>query len=138
VLERDEELFVQIDMHSQVPIYKQLKIGIISGILTGSLKQGERLPSVRQLGCDLGINLHTVSKVYNLLKDEGYISIHRSQGAVVNAMPKADKEDLSEFAKKLSPIIIEMRAKNIAKIQLDDLIDTIWEQSMTGGSSYEL
>lgn len=131
----DENLFIQIDMHSSVPIYKQLKTAIISSILSGELKEGDRLPSVRQLGCDLGINLHTVSKVYNLLKDEGHIIIHRNQGAIINAPPQADKEDLKDFVNALFPIVIEMRARNITKAQFDDLIDTVWEQSMTGGNN---
>ena len=130
-------LLIQIDMHSEVPIYQQLKTAIIRGILTGELKQGDRLPSVRQLGCDLGVNLHTVSKVYNLLKEEGYVLVHRNQGAIVAPPPNASKEDLTDFVKALFPILIEIRARNITKTQLDELIDTIWEQSMTGGPDYE-
>ncbi|MDA8441451.1 MAG: GntR family transcriptional regulator [Peptococcaceae bacterium] len=126
-------LLIQIDMHSEVPIYRQLKTAIIRGILMGELKPGERLPSVRQLGCDLGVNLHTVNKVYNLLKDEGYILVHRNQGAVVAVPPNASREDLTDFAKALFPIVIEMRARNITKTRLDELIDTIWEQSVLGG-----
>lgn len=127
-------MLIQIDMHSEVPIYRQLKTAIIRGILTGELKEGERLPSVRQLGCDLGINLHTVNKVYNLLKEEGYILIHRNQGAIVSTPPTANKQDLTGFAKVLFPIVIEMRARNITKTQFDEFIDTIWEQSITGGN----
>ncbi len=126
-------MLIQIDMHSEVPIYRQLKTAIIRGILMGELKPGERLPSVRQLGCDLGVNLHTVNKVYNLLKDEGYILVHRNQGAVVAVPPNASREDLTDFAKALFPIVIEMRARNITKTRLDELIDTIWEQSVLGG-----
>lgn len=130
-------MIIQIDMHSEVPIYRQLKTAIIKGILTGELKTGERLPSVRQLGCDLGINLHTVNKVYNLLKDEGYIHIYRNQGAVVAVPPIASKEDMTDFAKALFPILIEMRARNITKTQVDELVDSIWEQSIKGGPDYE-
>ena len=126
-------MLIQINMHSAVPIYKQLKTAIISSILSGELKEGDRLPSVRQLGCDLGINLHTVGKVYNLLKDEGYIIIHRNQGAMINASPNANKADLADFTAALLPIIIEMRARNITKAQFDDIMDTAWEQSVMGG-----
>jgi DNA-binding transcriptional regulator YhcF (GntR family) len=130
-------LIIQIDMNNEVPIYRQLKTAIIKGILSGELKPGERLPSVRQLGCDLGINLHTVNKVYNLLKDEGYIHIHRNQGAIIAVPPIASKEDLTDFVKLLFPILIEMRARNITKTQLDELIDAIWEQSILGGAGNE-
>lgn len=131
----DEKLFIKIDMHSSVPIYKQLKTAIISGILSGELKEGDRLPSVRQLGCDLGINLHTVNKVYNLLKDEGYISINRSQGTIISKPSKANKEDLEDFANALLPIIIEMRARNITRAQFDGIIDSVWKQYVIGGDN---
>jgi DNA-binding transcriptional regulator YhcF (GntR family) len=131
----DEKLFIKIDMHSSVPIYKQLKTAIISGILSGELKEGDRLPSVRQLGCDLGINLHTVNKVYNLLKDEGYIIINRSQGTIISKPSKANKEDLEEFENALLPIIIEMRAKNITREQFDGIIDSVWKQYVIGGDN---
>ncbi|TGE31099.1 GntR family transcriptional regulator [Desulfosporosinus sp. Sb-LF] len=130
-------MFIQIDMHSSVPIYKQLKTAIISSILSGKLKEGDRLPSVRQLGSDLGINLHTVNKAYNLLKDEGYIIIHRNQGAIISKPTKAGKEDLTEFANALLPIVIEIRARNITRTQFDELMDVIWEQDMIGGDNDE-
>ena len=47
------------------------------------LRPQEGLPSVRSLAGDLGINLHTVNKTYQLLKQEGFIQIHRQKGAVV-------------------------------------------------------
>lgn len=128
-------MFVKIDMNSSIPIYKQVKTAIISSILSGELKEGDRLPSVRQLGCDLGINLHTVSKVYNLLKEEGYIIIQHNQGAIVSAPPKAGKEDFTAFKNALLPIVIEMRAKNIRKPQFDELMDAVWEQSLIGGNN---
>lgn len=130
-------MIIEIDMHSDVPIYRQIKTSIIRGILTGDLKQGEKLPSVRQLACDLGVNLHTVNKVYNLLKEEGYLLVYRNKGAMVAEPPIASKEDLTDFAKALFPIVIEMRARNITKTQLDELMDTIWEQSIAGGSNHD-
>ncbi|MCL2323382.1 MAG: GntR family transcriptional regulator [Oscillospiraceae bacterium] len=127
-------LFVEIDEKSEIPIYRQLKTSIISAILSGGLKEGDRLPSVRQLGSDLGINLHTVNKVYNILKDEGYINFLRNQGAYVNAIPKTcNNEDLMDFEKKLQPIIIEMRAKNIGREQFDEIMDLIWNHVLEGG-----
>ena len=126
-------LFVEIDEKSEIPIYRQLKTSIISAILSGGLKEGDRLPSVRQLGSDLGINLHTVNKVYNILKDEGYISLHRNQGAYVNVMPKScNNEDLMDFEKRLRPIVMEMRAKNIGKEQFYELMDLVWNHVLEG------
>lgn len=126
-------MLAHINMQSEVPIYRQLKTQIVQGILTGALQEGDHLPSVRQLGCDLGINLHTVRKAYTMLKEEGYISIYRNQLAVVSKPPHIQKQDLTDFFKALFPIVIEMRARDITKTQFDELLDSIWEQSITGG-----
>ena len=78
-------MFIEIDMTSETPIYEQLKQRIIHGIATGALKTDDELPSVRQLAADLSLNMHTVAKAYTQLKDDGFISIHRRRGALINA-----------------------------------------------------
>jgi GntR family transcriptional regulator len=77
-------MIIKIDFEGETPIYVQLKRQIILGIAKGELSQGESLPSVRQMAEDIGINMHTVNKTYNELKVEGFISIDRRKGAVVN------------------------------------------------------
>lgn len=78
-------MFIKIEFDSDIPIYEQLRRQIIIGIAKGDLSPGEGLPSVRQLSGDIGINMHTVNKTYNILKDEGYLIIDRRKGAVVKA-----------------------------------------------------
>src|SRR5690625_6547452 len=75
-------MLIQLDFESEVPIYEQLKNEIIIGIAKKQLLPGERLPSVRTLASDIGINLHTVNKAYQQLKQEGYLLIHRQRGVV--------------------------------------------------------
>jgi DNA-binding transcriptional regulator YhcF (GntR family) len=130
-------MLIEIDMHSSIPIYKQLKTAIISGILSGQLNEGDSLPSVRQLASDLGINLHTVRKVYEMLCEEGYIRIHRSKGTEVCRPPKLYEEDLTVFKSLLLPIIIELRARNIGQKRYGELMNELWEKSMTGGTANE-
>jgi len=130
-------MLVQIDPRSTVPIYKQLKTLLIAGILSGELQEGDRLSSVRDLASDLGINLHTVRKVYGILADEGYVTVSRNQGAIVSAPPALDSEGMAQFEGVLLPIIIELRARNISKQQYDDLMDKLWEDSMEMGASDE-
>lgn len=68
---------LQIDMTSEVPIYKQIRDQIVYGAATGALSPGERLPTVRQLAADIGVNPMTVNKAYALLKSEGVIAVDR-------------------------------------------------------------
>jgi DNA-binding transcriptional regulator YhcF (GntR family) len=81
--ERGKSLIVTIDIDSKVALYEQLKEQIIYGILTGDLERDEQLPSVRQLSSDLGINMHTVSKVYTILDNEGFVTINKKRGVFV-------------------------------------------------------
>ena len=76
-------MLIQMDFNSEVPIYRQIRDQIVRGIADGALLPGERLPSVRALADETGINMMTVSKAYQLLKQEGYIELGRRSGAVV-------------------------------------------------------
>ena len=85
-------MILNLDFNSDVPIYAQIKEQIIKSIATGDLKLNVSLPSVRNMAEEIGVNLHTVNKSYNLLKDEGYINIDRRKGAIVKELP-LDKTD---------------------------------------------
>lgn len=85
-------MLLDLDFNSEVPIYTQIREQIIKSIASGDLKINESLPSVRNMASEIGVNLHTVNKAYNLLKDEGYINIDRRKGAVVNYLPLQKNE----------------------------------------------
>lgn len=102
-------MFIKLDLESKKPIYKQLKQQIIAGIAKKEILPGERLPSIRSLAADIGINLNTVNKTYQQLKQEGFILIHRQKGVVVNpsGIPKADEAYKEKLNDSLHPIIAE-------------------------------
>lgn len=77
-------MLISLQLDSAVPLYEQLRNEIVLGIAKGKLPIGEKLPTVRQLAEDLGINTMTVNKAYALLKQEGYIVIDRRYGAKVS------------------------------------------------------
>jgi len=77
-------MLISLDYTGDIPIYQQLRNQIVLGIATGDLKQGEKLPTIRALSAGLGINMMTVSKAYQILKQEGYISSDRRNGAWVS------------------------------------------------------
>src|SRR5690625_2890331 len=85
---------IKLDFESDEPIYTQLTQQIITSIAKKELLPGERLPSVRALAADIGINLHTVNKAYQQLRQGGFILIHRQRGVVVNpdGTPRADQK----------------------------------------------
>ena len=76
-------MVIEIDFNSDEAIYVQLMNQIILGIATSRLREGDALPSVRQLADTIGINMHTVNKAYALLRQEGFVTIDRRKGAVI-------------------------------------------------------
>lgn len=82
-------MIISIRESLEIPIFQQIHNQIIQGISDGRLQPGEQLPTVRALADEMGINAMTVSKAYQLLKQEGYILGDRRNGARV-------REDFSQ------------------------------------------
>lgn len=109
-------MLLKIDFESEIPIYEQLKRQVIIGIATGELKKGERLPSVRQLAGDIGINLHTVNKAYNILKAEGYLIIDRRKGAVIkDEISKLEASHLEMLKQELEYLTADSKNRGMRK-----------------------
>lgn len=76
-------MILKLDFASDVPIYLQIRNQIVLGVAEGQLKSGERLPTIRALADEIGVNTMTVNKAYALLKQEGVIIADRRSGARV-------------------------------------------------------
>ena len=76
-------MIIQVDFNSNEAIYMQLCKQIIIGIANSQIKEGDNLPSVRELAEDIGINMHTVNKAYSILRQEGYLKVDRRHGAII-------------------------------------------------------
>ena len=89
-------MLVIVDFESDMPIYMQIYEQVVLAISKGTLIPGEGLPSVRRLSEDIGVNIHTVNKVYAILRDEGYLKMSRRSGATV-AMATLDKSKIIDL-----------------------------------------
>lgn len=67
------------------PIYRQLRDLVVAMILDGTLKEGDALPSVRQVAAEYRVNPLTVLKSYQGLADEGLVEKRRGLGMFINA-----------------------------------------------------
>lgn len=119
-------MFIEIDFNSDEAIYLQLCNQIIRGIATSQFREGDSLPSVRQLADAVGINMHTVNKAYTMLKQEGYVKVDRRRGAVV-AVDFDRIEALCELKKELQVILAKSSCRNISKEEIHQLIEEIYE-----------
>ena len=120
-------MIIRIDELSDIPIYLQLRNQIVMGISSGELKAGEKLPTVRDLALEMGINTMTVSKAYQLLKTEGYIMTDRKNGARIRTEIKKEASVSDANKTELRRIISEARISGVEKQELIDLIDKYWE-----------
>ena len=120
-------MIIEINFNSDEAIYMQLSNQIIMGIATSRLKDGDALPSVRQLADTIGINMHTVNKAYALLRQEGFVSIDRRRGAVICV--DADKvKALEEMKEKLTVALARGSCKNVTRQEVHQLIDEIFDE----------
>lgn len=117
---------IKIDFQSDEALYIQLRNQIILGIATSTLREGDVLPSVRQLAEDIGINMHTVNKAYSVLRQEGFVTIDRRRGAIVSL--DVDKlQALDEMQKSLKVLLAKGRCKNITRQEIHDMVDEIFD-----------
>jgi DNA-binding transcriptional regulator YhcF (GntR family) len=123
-------MLLTIDFSSDQPIYMQLRDGVVAGIASGALKDGDSLPSVRSLAAEASVNLHTVGKAYTLLKSEGFIDILRNKGAVVRTGKL--KEDTGKFFENvktsLQPIISEAVTRGVPRQSIVSIIDELYNE----------
>lgn len=107
------------------PIYRQLQERIVALIVSGALKEGEAIPSVRQVASDYQINHLTVAKAYQELVDQGLVEKRRGLGMFVlpGAQEKATAAEREKFMQQELPQLVE-RARQLG-IKHAELIKTI-------------
>lgn len=120
-------MIIEIDFNSEEALYLQLRNQIILGIAAERIREGESLPSVRQLAEEIGINMHTVNKAYTVLKQEGYVKVDRRRGAVI-ALDSDKQSALREMKEELRVMIARGICKEIAKEEIHELIDEIYRE----------
>ena len=106
-------MVIEIRDGSEVPIYQQLRNQIVAGISDGRLSPGEKLPTVRALAEELGVNAMTVNKTYQLLKQEGFIVTDRRNGARVREQPEGSGTLPRESLEQLRVLAAEARARGM-------------------------
>lgn len=108
-------MVIEIRDGSEVPIYLQLRNQIVSGISAGALEPGEQLPTVRALAAELGVNAMTVSKAYQMLKQEGFIVSDRRSGARVRERGPQDGTLTWESREQLRVLAAEAKARGMSR-----------------------
>ena len=105
---------------SGIPIYEQIKQQVKAAILSGELKEGEALPSLRTLAKDLKISVLTVTRAYTELEQEGFVQNVQGRGCfVLGSGSELMKEQL--IRKVESGITEAIKAAKIANLSKEEL-----------------
>ena len=111
-------MLVHFDFASGVPLYRQLRDQIVLGLAEGRLAPGEKLPPVRVLAEESGVNTMTVSRAYQQLKAEGYLRTDRRGGSVL-ICPDGQPGATAEQRERLRLCLSELR---LAGLHKDDIL----------------
>lgn len=116
-----------IDVTSKDPIFEQIKKQINRFIQLDILKPDDRLPSVRSLALELGINPNTVAKAYQELEAEGIVYTLTKKGVFVAKREKTDI-DLEAVLSNFNQCVSECQSSGVEKKALLDVIETIYKE----------
>ncbi len=119
-------MIIEIDFNSDEAIYVQLCNQIILGIATSQFREGEQLPSVRQLAETIGINMHTVNKAYSILQQDGFVKIDRRRGAII-AIDINKLQALQEAQSELAVVLARAICKGISRDEIHGLVDKLYD-----------
>ncbi|MTI49636.1 GntR family transcriptional regulator [Sporosalibacterium faouarense] len=100
-------MFISISNNNPDPLYKQVKDQMKNAIITGELKEGDALPSIRGMANELKISVITIKRAYSELENEGYIITRRGLGSFVNDIRKDDlrREKMGEIKGRLESLL---------------------------------
>ena len=119
---------LELNMNAYLPLRDVVFHTLREAILKGELKPGERLPTIRALAEEAGINMMTASKAYQLLKAEGYITTGRRDGAVVR-LPEAGAEP--ETLEGLRLRLCELRLAGLGRAEILDLCGRLYDEEVS-------
>jgi len=117
----------RLDLHSGVPVYRQLIDQIMGGIAAGVLASGDQLPTVRQVAVDLAINPNTVGKAYRELEIRGVLDTQQGTGTFVSHQKV--KRDEVERERQLNQLVSDFVARaGAAGFTVGDLMERLHER----------
>ena len=116
-----------IDVQSKTPIFEQLKKQILEFISIQVLSPNDKLPSVRSLASQLGVNPNTVAKAYQELETQGYIYTVKGTGCFISDND-TDAQIRLEKMKEFKDKVKEMKKYHIGKDGLYQTINEVYEE----------
>ncbi|KAB7672860.1 GntR family transcriptional regulator [Bacillus sp. B1-b2] len=121
---------IVISNHSKEPIYEQITSQIKASILTGELKEGEAIPSMRKLAKELQISVITTKRAYDELEKEGFIYSIVGKGSYVaeQNLEIMREKKLKVIEEQLSAVILNSKEIGLPLEELQQLLNILYEE----------
>ena len=118
-------MVLHIDYHSSKPIYQQAVEQIKLMVVNGTLKPGDRLPSVRSLARELKINPTTTARIYTELAHQGVVVLRQGQGAFIASRtetlaPQEVRRIVAEHARRM---LVEGFRLGLTQSDIDQIVE---------------
>src|SRR5678815_1384738 len=121
-----------LDLHSGVPVYRQIIDQVVGSIAASALTGGDQLPTVRQLAVDLAINPNTVIRAYRELEIRGVLETQQGTGTFLSHK-KVERNEV-ERQRQLDQLVSEFVSRaGAAGFTIEELQEQLHERSMDGG-----
>lgn len=128
-------MLIHVDHNSSRPITRQVVEQVQWLIVSGRLKAGDRLPSIRELSKQLQINPTTVTRIYSELAHTGVITLRQGQGAFVADAVKADEPDeqsLGRVSELARTMLVAALRSGMTKRQIDRIVTDEYSNIRSG------
>ena len=99
---------LNLDFRDPRPIYEQVKEGLRRLIISGVIREGEKLPSVRSLASSLAINPNTIQRAYEALESEGYVYSVAGKGSFAAPCSQVDDRRQQTLLKQFDTAASEL------------------------------
>lgn len=118
-------MWLDVNPRSPTPMYLQIMEGVRLAVAKGTLKRGDRLPSVRELAVSMMINHNTIARAYQELERAGVIEVLRGRGTFIAlAPPVADSAERKEAMREMIvKWLVDAHHMQMSEAELRALID---------------
>ena len=129
---KDRDMDIIISNSSGEPIYQQISQQIKAQIMSGELKEGDLLPSMRNLAVELRISVITTKRAYEDLEREGFIESYTGKGSFVKAQNAEllREEGLRQTEELLQKACEKAVLCNVSLEELKEILELVYAESV--------
>ena len=119
-----------IDLKNRKPIYEQVVENFRRLIISGELKENSRVPSIRDMARELGVNPNTVLKAYRELEGQKFFYTVQGQGSFISALPEAAlNAEVVSLYEKLAAVVRELIFRGVHKSEIQEFINQVGSEN---------